>query len=154
VSARKPSPDLRETARDLSSGSIHLLRGLRRVDKQSGVTAARLSALSVLVYGGPTPLGRLARLEGVASPTMTRIVDGLVGLGLACRAAHPDTDRVVVVAATAAGLELMRAAAERRLEVIVEALDQLPDSDREALRAAAPPLRRLAAIIAERQADP
>jgi len=151
---RNTSPDSRETARDLNSGAIHLLRSLRRVDKQSGLTAARLSALSVLVYGGPTPLGRLARLEGVASPTMTRIVDGLEGLSLARRAAHPDTGRVVLVTATDSGVELMDASAERRLDVIVGAFDQLQESDRETLRAAAPLLRRLAVIIADRQGAP
>ena len=76
-------PELLDTARLLNSAAIHLLRNLRVVDKESGLTPARLSALSVLVFGGSMPLGRLARIEGVTSPTMTRIVDGLAALGLA-----------------------------------------------------------------------
>ena len=66
--------------------------GLRVVDREAGLTPARLSALSVLVFGGPCTLGRLARTEDVAGPTMTRIVDGLE-LGLARREPHPDNAR-------------------------------------------------------------
>jgi len=58
-------------ARSINSGAIHLLRGMREVDRQAGLTPARLSALSVVVFGGPRTLGRLAEIEGVAGPTMT-----------------------------------------------------------------------------------
>lgn len=37
--------------------AIHLLRRVRRQDTVSGLSAARLSALSVLVFGGPTSVG-------------------------------------------------------------------------------------------------
>ncbi len=91
----------------LNSGAIHLLRGLRPVDQRAGLTAARLSALSVLVYGGPRPLGALAAVEDVRPPTMTGLVDGLVAAGLARRDPHPTSGRSVVVSATAAGRDLM-----------------------------------------------
>ena len=68
---------LDDAARELNSAAIHLLRGLKAVDRRSGLTPARLSALSVLVFVGAMPVGRLAEIEDVASPTMTRIVDGL-----------------------------------------------------------------------------
>ena len=51
-----PSRETLETARRLHSAAIHLLRALRRQDAASGVGPARLSALSVLVFGGPTTL--------------------------------------------------------------------------------------------------
>ena len=41
-----------DVAARLHSAAIHLLRGLRREDDASGMSAARLSALSVLVFGG------------------------------------------------------------------------------------------------------
>jgi hypothetical protein len=63
------------TAAELDFGALHLLRALRRVDEAAGLTPARLSALSVLVFGGPCTLGRLAEIEDAAGPTMTRIVD-------------------------------------------------------------------------------
>jgi len=82
-------PDLEAVARALNSGAIHLLRSLAAVDRLAGLTPARLSALSVIVFGGAQSLGALAAAEGVAGPTMTRIVDGLVAAGLAERRPDP-----------------------------------------------------------------
>jgi DNA-binding MarR family transcriptional regulator len=135
---------LRDAARELNSGAIHLLRGLRAVDRRAGLTPARLSALSVLVFGGPRSLGRLARDEDVAGPTMTRIVDGLVTLGLAVREPHPDSARSVRIRATDEGERLMRRAAQARVDAIVDALEALTGADRTALVRAAPALTRLA----------
>ena len=136
------------TAAALNSGAIHLLRELRAADRQSGLTPARLSALSVLVFGGPTSLGRLARVEDVAGPTMTRIVDGLCRLGLARREPHPDSARSVRISATQDGERLMRAAAQRRIDVICAALGELPARDRRLIHQAAPALGPLAAAVA------
>jgi DNA-binding MarR family transcriptional regulator len=135
------------TASDLNSAAIHLLRGLRATDRAAGLTPARLSALSVLVFGGPCPLGRLARTEDVAGPTMTRIVDGLCELGLAERRPHPDGGRLVLVAATAEGERVMHEARQARVDTIVAALRALPAEDRTAIASAAPALRRLADAV-------
>lgn len=148
MASRKQS--LPVTAADLNSAAIHLLRGMRAADRASGLTAARLSALSVLVFGGPATLGRLAAAEDVAPPTMTRIVDGLVALGLAERTPHPESARSVLVVATDAGTELMQAAAARRVEVIVAALEALPAEQRRVVVDAAPALRALADDVPRR----
>lgn len=149
----EPDPGLRETAKALNSGAIHLLRGMRTIDRRSGLTPARLSALSVLVFGGPCSLGTLATKEGVASPTMTRIVDGLVTLGLAQRETHPENGRMAIISPTPEGTTLMLAAADRRIEAIVHGMQTLPPDDQEALIAAAPILRRLAGIIRDQSPD-
>jgi len=125
--------EVRDAARAMNSFAIHLLRSMGRVDAQSGLTPARLSALSVIHFGGPLPLGRLARAEGVSSPTMSRVVDALCELGLAERRAHDVNGRVTLVAATAAGSRLMKRAADRRAEVIAEALAELPARQRDTL---------------------
>jgi DNA-binding MarR family transcriptional regulator len=135
------------TAEALNSGAIHLLRSLDRVDRESGLTAARLSALSVLVFGGPCSLGELARAERVAGPTMTRIVDGLVALGLAERGADPVDGRAVRIAPTDEGMRLMRQARDRRVETIAAGLQRLTAEQRSALAAAAPLLDELARAI-------
>ncbi len=140
------------TAAQLNSGAIHLLRGLRRVDEAAGLTPARLSALSVLVFGGPCTLGRLAEIEDVAGPTMTRIVDGLSDLGLAQRSTHPLSGRAVLISATPSGAALMHAAAQRRHRAIVAAMSRLSARDRAALDRAAPALVRLADALREREA--
>ncbi len=138
----KDDPDA--VARALNSGAIHLLRAVAALDRASGVPAARLSALSVLVFAGPRSLGQLAAIEQVTSPTMTRIVDGLVADGLARRSPHPDSGRQVLVEATPDGESLMRAAAQRRVEALVAALEALDDEQRAALAAAAPLLDEVA----------
>ena len=135
---------MQRAASDLNSAAIHLLRGLAAVDRQSGLTAARLSALSVLVFGGPCTLGRLARLEDVAPPTMTRIVDGLETLGLARREAHPASARSILVVATEEGRTVMERARQRRLDVIAEVLRTMRPADRGAILGASDAFLRLA----------
>ena len=123
---------LQDAARDLNSAAIHLLRGMRAADRASGLTPARLSALSVLVFGGPCTLGQLARTEDVAAPTMSRIVDGLVGLG---------------ISPTEAGLDLMHRAAQLRVDVIVAALRAMPTDERRAIVEASGSMRELSSRI-------
>ena len=137
---------LEQTARHLNSAAIHLLRGLRAVDRTSGLTPARLSALSVVVFGGPSTLGGLARAEDVAGPTMTRIVDGLVARGLVSRTEHPDSARQVLISATGEGRELMLQAAQRRIDVIVAALLEMPADSRHAVMEAAEAIREVAGV--------
>ena len=57
-----------EAADRFHSAAIHALRHVRREDPATGVSAARLSALSVLVFAGPRTLGELAAAEQVAGP--------------------------------------------------------------------------------------
>lgn len=130
----------------LNAGAIRLLRAVRRVDRETGLPPAQLSALSVLVFGGARTLGALAAAEDVAGPTMTRIVDGLAARGLAERQAGADR-RVVRVVATSAGQQVMERGRRRRAEVLTEALSALPAADRRRLTAAAPLLDRLAAEV-------
>jgi len=140
-------PELEAVASALNSGAIHLLRSLAAVDRMAGLTPARLSALSVLVFGGPQSLGALAAAERVAGPTMTRIVDGLAAGGLAERRPDPADGRAVVIAATAAGDGLMRAAAGRRIAAIATAIEGLSARDRRRLAAASGLLDELARTI-------
>src|SRR5262245_36860678 len=147
MSSRK---ELRGAAEALNSGAIHVLRGLGPVDRRAGLTPARLSALSVLVFGGACTLGRLAKAEGVAGPTMTRIVDGLVALGLADRSDAPDDGRVSVVSATPAGERLMLDARRRRIDALAEAIATLPQADQRRLVVAVPLLDRVANALAPR----
>src|SRR5919199_1393233 len=73
----------------LHSAAVHLLRLLRREDARSGLSAPRLSALSVLVFGGARTLGELAAAEQVRPPTMTRLVRALEAAGLVTREGDP-----------------------------------------------------------------
>ena len=73
----------------LHSAAIHLLRRLRQEDAAAGLTAPRLSALSVIVFAGPLTLGELAEAEQVRPPTISRLVQGLEAEGLVERSRDP-----------------------------------------------------------------
>jgi DNA-binding MarR family transcriptional regulator len=135
-----------DVADRLHSAAIHLLRRVRRVDDESGLTAARLSALSVLVFGGPTTLGRLARAEQVTAPTMSRLVSALVRDGLAVREPHADDGRAVVVAASPAGREILERGRERRIAELTQLLAGLTGDELEMLDAAARTVERVSAL--------
>src|ERR1041385_9297166 len=77
--------DVESIANRLHSAAIHLLRRARRVDNESPLPAPQLSALSVIVYGGPMTLGALAAAEQVRPPTMTRLIAALDAADLVTR---------------------------------------------------------------------
>ena len=85
----RQAPSARAVADRLHSAAIHLLRRLRSEDAASGLTAPRLSALSVLVFGGPRSIGDLAAAEQVRPPTISRLVRELERDGLVTRTVHP-----------------------------------------------------------------
>jgi DNA-binding MarR family transcriptional regulator len=125
--------EIRDVAARLHSGAIRLLRSLRREDDGSGLSAPRLSALSVVVFAGPMSLAGLAAAEQVKPPTMSRIVDALVERGLVTRIAKPGDRRSVEIAATPEGIQLLDAGRERRVRALVARLRALADSERRAL---------------------
>src|SRR5271154_7009501 len=104
----------------LHSAAIHLLRRLRVRDRESGIGPAQLSALSVLVFGGPRSLGELADAEQVRPPTMSRIVAGLERAGLVRRCATEDGRRVRLEA-SAAGTKILQEGRRRRVESLANA---------------------------------
>jgi len=126
-----------EIADRLHSAAIHLLRRVRKEDDASGLTAPRLSALSVLVFGGPRTLGALAAAEQVRPPTMSVIVADLARAGLVAREPDPRDRRVVRVRATAEGGRLMQEGRRRRTAWLTARLARLPPEDLAALDQAA-----------------
>jgi len=124
-----------DIADQLHSAAIHLLRRLRVRDRESGIGPAQLSALSVLVFGGPRSLGELADAEQVRPPTMSRIVAGLQRSRLLRRHATEDGRRLRLEA-TPKGVSLMWEGRKRRVESLAKALAALPEKDREQLRGA------------------
>ncbi|HEX4744307.1 MAG TPA: MarR family transcriptional regulator [Candidatus Limnocylindria bacterium] len=109
-----PRASPRDVADRLHSAAIHLLRRVRRTDPQTGVSAAQLSALSVLM-GGPRTLGELAAAEQVRPPTMTKLVQELERAGLAARERDAADARVVRVRSTAKGQRVLQRGREMRI---------------------------------------
>jgi DNA-binding MarR family transcriptional regulator len=143
--AKETSSSIQQTevAGRLHSASIHLLRRLRKVDEASGLSAARLSALSVLVFGGPTTVGALARAEQVSAPTMSRLVSGLERDGFVVREADEGDARAVRVRATPKGRRVLFRGRERRVAELVELLDGVSGEDLRTLGNAAEVMERI-----------
>ena len=114
------------------SAAIHLLRRLRRTDPQTGVSAAQLSALSVLM-GGPRTIGELAAAEQVRPPTISRVVRELEAAGLASRRRDADDGRVVWIEWTAAGERVLRQGRELRVATLAHAIEALAAPERRTL---------------------
>ena len=132
-----------QLANRLHSAAIHLLRGVARADAESGLSPARLSALSVIVYGGPLTMSALAEAERVSNATITSTVSGLERDGLAVRARGLGDARVVTVEATGAGRALMARARARRLETLTAALAGTTEAERSALATSVSALERI-----------
>jgi len=112
----------------LHSAAIHLLRRVRKQDIATGEGPARLSALSVLVFGGPKTLGELAAAEQVKPPTMSRIVAGLARSRLVHIAEDPEDARRMRIHATAKGTQILQKGREMRIAYLAAHLDRLaPD---------------------------
>jgi DNA-binding MarR family transcriptional regulator len=127
MSAKKKAKqsEIEALADRLHSTAIHLLRLVRVQDARSGIGPAQLSALSVIVFGGPASLNDLARAEQVRPPTMSRIVDGLEAAGLARRRANPKDRRAVMIDATERGTAILRQGRKRRVAFLARHLDRL-----------------------------
>ena len=126
--------DAEALADQLHSAAIHLLRQLRKEDDASGLSAPRLSALSVVVFGGPLTLGDLARAEQVKPPTMTRIVTGLEKEGLVKRKGDPRDGRLTHIEATPKGQKVLAAGRARRVEKLAIAVRRMEKKELAELR--------------------
>jgi len=142
----RASPRDEELADRLHSAAIHLLRRLRREDTVTGLSAPRLSALSVIVFGGgPITLGQLAAAEQVRPPTMTRLVNALEAEGLVIRQRDPADRRITYLRASAKGQALLKAGRSRRVAALARRMAGLAAGDRSVLGRAATLLEQLAA---------
>jgi DNA-binding MarR family transcriptional regulator len=131
-----------EVADRLHSAAIHLLRHARKQDVLARQAPARLSALSVLVFGGPMALGQLAAAEQVKAPTMSRIVAGLSRSGLAKIETDARDGRRIRVTATPKGQRLLQQARARRVQFVANTLSGLRGSDMDILLKAADLMER------------
>jgi DNA-binding MarR family transcriptional regulator len=127
--------DATELAARLAGLSTVLQRELSRAgaDAGDGLTRARLSALSLLVLGGPRTLGDLAAAEHVRPPTMTRLVHAMEADGLVTRERHPTDGRSIVIRATAEGEALLEHGRASRIVSLSRVIEGLDDAERQLL---------------------
>jgi DNA-binding MarR family transcriptional regulator len=133
-----------QIAEKLHSGALRLLRRLRKFDSETQISAPKLSALSVLVFGGPQSLNDLAGAEQVRAPTMSRLVVELEAEGLVRKSTDANDKRGIKIAATAKGQTLMERGRARRLQHLTAAIAALPAAERKALALAGPLMLKIA----------
>ncbi len=135
-----PLPELPDR---LHSIAIHLLRRIRVADDMAGLSAPRLSALSVLVFRGAMTAGELASVEQVRPPSMTRIVRELESAKLVSTSPNPNDRRGVVVRATRKGVSIVQEGRSRRVQLLQTLLGNLAERDRRTLARAVAILERV-----------
>jgi len=127
----------------MHSAAIHLVRRVRQVDGAMGITPARASALSVLVFGGPRTLTELARAEQVTAATMSKLVSALEMEGLVRRERDPNDARAVQLHPTPRARRILERGRARRTEYLDSLFADLTEPEREIVRHAAEIVDRL-----------
>ena len=107
------------------------------------LTASRLAALASLARLGPRTVGELAAVEGVQSPTMTRIVAKLEERGLVDKTEDPSDRRVTRLEATSDGIRLLEDLRSRESAYLARRLAQMDVGERRQLAQVVPILEKL-----------
>jgi DNA-binding MarR family transcriptional regulator len=127
-SARITDTQRQEVAARLRLSATRLARLLRQ-QSDTGLTPSQLSALSTIEREGTLTLGRLAELERVAPPSITKAVTKLEDARLVARQGNPDDRRFWLVSATPEGRALVREIHRRKDVWLAEQLGELDDGD-------------------------
>lgn len=107
-----------------------------------GITPARASALSVLVFGGARSLTELAAAERVTPATMSRLVAALEREKLVRRFPDVDDARSIRIEATARAERILKRGQARRLDLLERLLADATETEVAAVRTAAEVVER------------
>ena len=122
-------------------------RARARAAREHGeLSMSQLHLLGALADRSPRSVGELAELAGVAAPTATRMLDGLVRAGIVERHASSSDRRVVEIELTEEGKRIVRRKRSRiasKRRALFESHE--PDEREQATHL----LRRLAGLIEE-----
>ena len=140
--AAPPAAPVADLAPRLRFAVMRLSRRLRQ-HAPGDITSSQLSALATIAAEDRITLSRLAEAEGVQPPSITRVVDVLVGRGLATRTPSDEDRRVAWVEPTAEGRAVIDAVRRERDAYLARRLRTLSAEDRAVLARAALLLERL-----------
>jgi DNA-binding MarR family transcriptional regulator len=141
--AHSSADDLHELAARLRLSTARLARLLRQ-QAGTGLSPSQTSVLASVGLHGPLTLGRLARIEQVTPPTITRIVARMEEDGLVSRQVDETDRRIVRVRITDEGLRRMEHSRQRRDAWLALRLTEMSAGQRRSLLAALPVLEALA----------
>jgi DNA-binding MarR family transcriptional regulator len=97
---------------------VHAGRRVRALDHDLGLSPARFSLLATLRYQGPQNVSRLAQLEDVSQPTVTKLINALERDGLVERRPDPADGRACAVHLSPTGRALVRRARSRKIAYV------------------------------------
>jgi DNA-binding MarR family transcriptional regulator len=140
------TPASAPTDSDLVAGlRLTAMRLSRRLRKESGddITPSQLAILATAERYGPLTLGRIAEVEGVQPPTVTRIVGWLEAESLVRLAASTEDRRAKVVTVTAKGSKRLERIRSNRNAWLACRLDELTPAERAIVAEALPVLEKL-----------
>jgi DNA-binding MarR family transcriptional regulator len=126
--------------------AIRFTRKLRALTPPVELSGPEISALAVLVHGGRATIGKLSKMEEVRSPSMTRLIQKLEARGFVHRLSDAEDRRLQWIEATPAGREHFLAGHRRRLQPLVNVLENLSADERESLATALPLLKRVLSL--------
>jgi DNA-binding MarR family transcriptional regulator len=129
--------DSLDVATVLHRAAIRLLRAVRVADDETSISAPKLSALSVLAFGGAMSLSALARAEQVTPATMSKLASDLEAEGLVAKRADREDKRGIRIEVTARGRALMEEGRRRRLVLLQKRVAKLSRDERALLDKAA-----------------
>jgi DNA-binding MarR family transcriptional regulator len=95
--------------------ATRLLRIARSTHKDHALTSSQYSLMALLYERPGSSIVELARREGVAHPTISRIIAGLAKAGFVERRPHGNDRRVTILNLTPAGEQLYREVSHRRV---------------------------------------
>jgi DNA-binding MarR family transcriptional regulator len=114
----------------------------QQTQRQTSFSAA--ATLSTLDSHGPCRLTELAARERISQPSMTTMVSRLERQGLVERRHDPSDGRIVLVAITRVGQDLVRRRRAERLAFLSSLMGALDPAEQRALASAAAALRHMA----------
>jgi DNA-binding MarR family transcriptional regulator len=116
---------------------VRHMAGVRELSFTATATLAMLSET------GPARITDLAAREAITQPSMTGLVSRLERQGLVERRNDPSDGRIVLVAITEAGREMLSRRRAARVAFLSGLIGALDPADQRAIEAAAPALHRL-----------
>jgi len=145
--AEPPRPST-ALANELRPILVRLARELRKETSHLGITGGQATLLWQVAENPGIGLRALAELEGIATPTVSGLIDRLQRAGLVTRERSQTDRRRIGLTITPAGSELLVAVRARRTVWLADRLERLQPAARAAIAAALEPLHGL---IAERE---
>jgi DNA-binding MarR family transcriptional regulator len=137
--------DAGEVAGALRVGIGSVVRRLKQVQPDGGLSMPETSALSQIDREGPTTCSVLAKREHITPQSMGVTLSTLETRGLLQRRADPDDGRRAVISLTRAGRDVLYRQRDESTEIMTRALAAtFTAPELELLRAAATLLERLA----------